>query len=393
VKILYIWDADYPWDVRVEKICSTLIRNGNEVHLLARNLKKLPEYENIDGVHVHRLKSIKNNKLNYALSFPAFISPIWKHFLDKIIHKHKIELIIVRDLPMAITAIWAGKRHRIPVILDMAEDYLAMIWDIWKSYKFRGINLLVRNPYLTQIVEQYVFKRMDYILVVVEEAINVIERGGGVPSKVTIVSNTPSLTQLDVSIDEMNDDLKLLHRRYSAIYTGGIQLGRGIQVVLDAIPEIIKSIPEFLFVVVGDGYASEQLKKIVRGKRLQDYVLWVGWVDHRRIFDYIRASKIGLIPHFVSAHVNTTIPNKIFDYMALGLPVVASDAVPLKRILNEEQCGITFKSGDVNDLARSIISIYGSHLDYGKNAINAVRKKYNWAEDEKRLFEVIGKFS
>jgi len=393
VKILYLWDSDYPWDVRVEKICVTLVKNGNDVHLAARNLKKLPEYENSDGFHIHRLKSFKNDKLNYALSFPAFFSPVWKHFLDKIIHKHKIELIIVRDLPLAIAAIWAGKRLGIPVILDMAEDYLAMIRDIWRTRKFSGLNLLVRNPYLTRLVEQYVFKRIDHILVVIEEAIGVVQRGGGDPSKVSVVSNTPSLEIFDGSVGEMSNDLKIIKERFSAIYAGGIQLGRGLQTVLDAIPETIRSIPDFLFVVVGDGYATGYLHKVIAKNKLQDYVFWVGWVDHGRIFDYIRASKIGLIPHFVSAHVNTTIPNKIFDYMALGLPVVASDAVPLKRILNEEQCGVTFKSGDAEDFSRAVVSVHNSHIDYSKNGINAVRKKYNWAEDEKRLFEVIRKFS
>ena len=42
MNILYIWDADYPWDVRVEKICEALNNNGHEVHIASRNLKKLP---------------------------------------------------------------------------------------------------------------------------------------------------------------------------------------------------------------------------------------------------------------------------------------------------------------------------------------------------------------
>jgi hypothetical protein len=56
MKILYIWDADYPWDVKVEMICTSLMKNDNEVYIAARNLKKLPEYENMDGLHVYRLK-------------------------------------------------------------------------------------------------------------------------------------------------------------------------------------------------------------------------------------------------------------------------------------------------------------------------------------------------
>jgi hypothetical protein len=91
MKILYIWDADYPWDVRVEKICTSLMKNDNEVYITARNLKKLPEYENMDCLHVYRLKSYRNNKINYALSFPAFFSPFWKRFIDTIITNYSIQ--------------------------------------------------------------------------------------------------------------------------------------------------------------------------------------------------------------------------------------------------------------------------------------------------------------
>lgn len=392
MKILYIWDSDYPWDVRVEKICKSLVNNGYEVHIAARNLKKLPEYEYKDGLHIHRLKKFSNDKINYALTFPVFFSPVWKCFIDGIIRKFKIELIIVRDLPLAIAGIWAGKRHKIPVIFDMAEDYVAMIKDIWRVRKFRGVNLVVRNPYLAKLVERYALSRFDHVLVVIDEAVDVVLNGGCSSEKVTVVGNTPPLSVFKNNNPAILDDIELINKRYSAIYTGGIHMGRGIQVVIDAIPYIVKEIPDFLFVVIGRGYADEQLKKLVEANKVQKYVHWIGWVDHKKIADYIRVSKIGLIPHLVSDHVNTTIPNKIFDYMGLGLPVIASDAVPLKRILIEEQCGATFKSGDVEDFCLAVFTVYNSLNDYGKNGIKAVKTKYNWAEDEKRLLKVVAEF-
>jgi glycosyltransferase involved in cell wall biosynthesis len=392
VKILYIWDSDYPWDVRVEKICMSLMKNGHDVHIAARNLKKLSEYENIDGLHIHRMKRFKNSKVNYALSFPAFFSPFWRWFLDDIIRKNNIELIIVRDLPLAVTGIQAGKRYKIPVIFDMAENYVELIRNIWRERKFRGFNLLVRNPYLARIVERYAFKRFDHVLVVIDEAVDVAVNGGCSPEKVTVVGNTPPLSVFRNNKPAIVDDLELINKRYSAIYTGGIQMGRGIQVVLDAIPDIVKEIPEFLFVIVGRGYADEQLKKWVEAKKVQKYVCWIGWVDHNNIYSYIKASKIGLIPHFVSNHVNTTIPNKLFDYMGYGLSVIATDSIPMKRIMEEEQCGLTFESGNAQDLSKTVIELYRSEIDYGKNGIKAVQQKYNWEDDKKRLLEVIQKF-
>ena len=76
---------------------------------------------------------------------------------------------------------------------------------------------------------------------------------------------------------------------------------------------------------------------MVSDRGIDDYVLWVGWIRHEEMNALISESKVGIIPHYTSDHVNTTIPNKIFDYMAHGLPVISSDAIPMKRILEEEK--------------------------------------------------------
>lgn len=389
VNILYIWDADYPWDVRVEKICESLKAKGHCVHIASRNLKKLPVKENLNGIIVHRLKAWRSSRLNYFLSFPFFFSPVWKRFLSDIIKTESIDIIIVRDLPMCIAGIWAGKRADIPVIFDMAEDYVAMISDIWKARKFHGLNLIIRNPYLAKFVERYAFKQADHILVVVDEAIEVVEKGGGDAAKVTIVSNTPELESFSKEQIVQNVNIDLIKSHSSLIYTGGVQMGRGIQFVIEAIPEIVRQLPDFLFVVVGDGYAREQLNKIIAEKSLDKYVLWVGWVEHSELYEYIKACSAGIIPHIVTDHVDTTIPNKIFDYMGCGIPVISSNSRPLQRIIDEEECGLIFESGNASELAKAVISTITISNDYGIKGLETIREKYNWQVEEKRLHSVL----
>ncbi len=385
MRILYIWDADYPWDVRVEKICQSLNKAGHEVHIVSRNLKKSPVSEVVDDLHIHRMKIWKNDTINYAFSFPAFFSPFWKSHIDSNIIEYAIDLIIVRDLPLAPAAIRAGKRHSIPVIFDMAEDYVAMIQDIWDDRKFQGLNLLVRNPYLAKLVEKYSFKNADHIIVVVEEAKSVVKNGGGDLQHISIVGNTPSLDSFSDQGEKPSQDLTAIKSRFSAIYTGGIQMGRGIHTVIEAIPDIIKEIPDFLFVIVGAGYAVERLQKETARLAIEDHVHWTGWIDHGQMYHYIKEANIGLIPHLVSKHVDTTIPNKLFDYMGHGLGVLASNAAPLQRIIEEEKCGMVFQSGDPEDFARQLIAMGKSATPFGENGKKAILNKYNWQNDEKRL--------
>ena len=389
--ILYIWDADYPWDVRVEKICRSLISGGYEVHIASRNLKNNPTFENDRELNIHRMKNWNNDRINYAFSFPVFFSPLWKRFLDSIITRHSVDLIIVRDLPMAIAGVLAGRRHGLPVIFDMAEDYVAMIRDIWRARKYQGLNLIVRNPYLAKIVEKYSVQNASHIFIVAEEAKKVIVNAGGNLKNTTVVGNTPSL-EIFFSKNHMyipSEKLEIIKKRFSVIYTGGIQNGRGIQTVIGAIPHLIEKIPDFLFVVVGEGYAEKKMQEKVEGLGIQKHVMWVGWVKHDLMYNYIKASTVGLIPHLVSDHVNTTIPNKLFDYMGFGLPIIATDAIPLKRIIKDEKCGKIFKSNDVNDFIKVILQLYHYRGDYGYNGIKAIINRYNWEKDEEKLFEAV----
>ncbi len=392
MRILYIWDADYPWDVRVEKVCRSLISAGHDVHIASRNLKRNPVYVDDNELHIHRMKTWKNDRLNYVLSFPAFFSPFWKRFFDSIIIDHQIDLIIVRDLPMAIAGIWAGKRHDLLVLFDMAEDYVAMVGDIWRARKFQGFNLVVRNPYLACMVERYALPRFDHVLVVVEEAKEVAIRGGASLSKITVVGNTPKLTDDKNIAKKSHDQYKLLSQfedHYIAVYTGGIQFGRGLQVVFDALPAIIEKIPNFIFVIIGTGYAVEQLKEIAKEKGIDAYIFWVGWVNHEELFQHISGADVGIIPHLRSAHVDTTIPNKIFDYMACGLPIIASDAPPMHRIIQETGAGLVFKSNDSSDFAKKFMQVYSSQENYGERGLSAVRDKYNWSADRRRLLDIV----
>ena len=75
--------------------------------------------------------------------------------------------------------------------------------------------------------------------------------------------------------------------------------------------------------------------------------------------------------------------------MACGVPVIASDAGPMKRIITEERCGLTFRSGDSMDLSSAIININKDNKNYGRNGIDAIQKKYNWEIDEKKMLSII----
>jgi glycosyltransferase involved in cell wall biosynthesis len=88
---------------------------------------------------------------------------------------------------------------------------------------------------------------------------------------------------------------------------------------------------------------------------------------------------------------NTTIPNKLFDYMAAGLPVVTSDNVPCARIVREAKCGEIFRAKDPGDLALALARLNDPVLRQaeGNAGAAAIQQKYNWEDDAAVLVNAI----
>jgi glycosyltransferase involved in cell wall biosynthesis len=75
--------------------------------------------------------------------------------------------------------------------------------------------------------------------------------------------------------------------------------------------------------------------------------------------------------------------------MACGIPIIATDAVPMKRILTEEKCGKAFKSGNAKILAEAISSIHNDAGTMGECGKAAILEKYNWEKDAEAMIDVV----
>lgn len=105
----------------------------------------------------------------------------------------------------------------------------------------------------------------------------------------------------------------------------------------------------------------------------------------------VASADVGVVPHHADEAWNTTIPNKLFDYMAAGLPVITSDARPAARIIKDTNAGIVFRSADTQSLAQAIIKLANPQLRMrmGEAGRNSIRTRYNWEVDAGRLLRLV----
>jgi len=96
------------------------------------------------------------------------------------------------------------------------------------------------------------------------------------------------------------------------------------------------------------------------------------------------------VPHLSTPHTDSTLPHKLFHYMAFGKPVIVGDAIPLERIVGEEDCGLVVASGDDAAMAEALRRLHADpelRRRMGGNGRRAVWEKYNWDVGIKPLLE------
>jgi glycosyltransferase involved in cell wall biosynthesis len=269
----------------------------------------------------------------------------------------------------------------------MAENYPAMLRDVTQFERFRVQNVLVRSPVLATMVERLAARLVDHIIVVIEEARDRLIEAGVSAERISIVRNTPKvdLTQFPAEWGAAESD----GTRLVLAFVGGLEPMRGLEAALEMLARAVRRVPELRFKIIGDGRWRGDLEAQARALGLTAHVEFAGRREYQRALFEVQQADIGLIPHRVTAHTSSTIPNKLFEYMLLGKPVLATDMPPVRRVINEVDCGLVYRSLDegVEALARLRDGALRRRL--GENGRRAVLDRYRWDHDGAELVRAV----
>jgi glycosyltransferase involved in cell wall biosynthesis len=267
----------------------------------------------------------------------------------------------------------------------MAENYPALLQDVWDTGRARRLDSLVRNPGLARRVERFALARVDRVMVVIEEAADHIKGLGVPPDRIHVVSNTPPQMRAVRAAGPPTIDIA---------YLGIIELARGLDLLLDALTQLASTGIRTRTRLIGGGRDLDLIRTRARSQGLgSDTVEFTGFVpDHGVALGLMAEARIGILPHLVNDWARTTIPNKLFDYMAAGMAVLSSDAPPCRRIIEAAGAGRVFRSGDAMDLAKQIGEMLGDADELaacGRAGRAAITARYNWETDSQELLAAV----
>ncbi len=389
MRICFIFQgADLRACERVEKMAGTLAAAGHEL-FLACNGDAAGE-EHLGCVRVLRLgPRLGPGALSRLVKTPYFFSPLWVRHLRSVVKRCGIEALQVIDVPLAPAAIRVGRRFGIPVVLDMWENYpeALKMWGRtnWKTRVFK-------NYRFARAVERYAVRRADRILVVVEEQKERLVAAGVPAERISVVTNAAEESVFSDVGAVVKTPLDAEPDCYKLLYVGKLTAERGLDDLIRGGALAAKRVPNLRIYIAGDGDDEPRLRQLAEEQGVGALVRFTGFVPFREIPSYILKSDLCTVPHVASPFIDTTVPNKLFQYMLLAKPVLVSNAKPLARITREAGCGFVFQSGNAADVADQIVAAWEARGDaeIGKRGRRHAREHYTWEKAAPELLRAYG---
>lgn len=172
------------------------------------------------------------------------------------------------------------------------------------------------------------------------------------------------------------------------LYTGQFYPWKGVEVFVRSLP----GLPDERAVVVGgSGEALERLRRLAKELGVAGRVEFPGTVPHAGIREYLEEARVAVLPNLAGGVSRFTSPLKLFEYMAAGVPIVASDLPALREVLRDRENAVLVPPGDPGALAAGIRSLLADEALAARIAARAREEAagYTWENRAGRIREVL----
>lgn len=174
-------------------------------------------------------------------------------------------------------------------------------------------------------------------------------------------------------------------------FVGGLRPWHGV----DALPALLDGLseryPKARLVIAGDGPLRGELERDLRERGLERNAVFTGWLPHEEVAPLIRQFDVALAPYPRPEHDFYFSPLKLFEYMACGVPVVATSLGQIPEVVRDGETGLLCPPGEPDALVRAcdrLLSDPGLRSRIGKAAAREVHDRYTWDRNAERVVEL-----
>jgi len=383
MRIGFILDGNFKTDNRVINEARILENRGHTVFVLNPASKSQPHSESYSrGINIIRSNPGKKY-LNWFFAIENILpiyDLIWSSGIKSMIRKYNIESVHVHDLYLASAGHLATKKTGIPLVVDLHENYPAAVLEYKWANRFPA-RLLVRPQQWRQKEKRYLSFASSIIVLSNTFRDDLVKRYTSLnPAKIFIYPNVPDTDNL-LSFT-VNDKVFEKNNRLVLFYFGIISRRRGIITTIEALKNLLPASPNIHLLLIGpvDKAEKAEFDQLISDRSVKEHITYFPWKGIEELPSYLSCSDICLSPLLRNPQHDSGVANKIFQYMLFEKPLLVSDCLPQKEIIEETSCGRYFRNNDADDMAKVIKEMLSSPEDLilmGKRGRKAVIEKYN----------------
>jgi glycosyltransferase involved in cell wall biosynthesis len=341
MKISMVAYTNYEQDNRVRRYAEALATRGDSVDVIVLKQPGQPDVDELKGVRIYRIqKRNDNERLPTTYLFKLLLFMVRSAvLLAKNSMKGRYDLVHVHSVPdFEVFAACIPKLLGAKIILDIHD-----IVPEFYAYKFRKNreSLVFR---MLKVMEKLSIAFSDHVIIANHIWQETLLSRSVTKEKCTVVLNYPDLAIFSRNGRKRNDG------KFIMIYPGTLHWHQGIDIAIRGFKKIADKYPGAEFHIYGDGGKKKSLLELIEQEGLKGRVMIKGVLTMEGIAAAMSEADLGVVPKRADSFGNEAFSTKIFEFMAMGVPVLAS-STKIDRFYFDDSKIMFFHSEDVDDLA------------------------------------------
>jgi len=347
---------DISTDRRVLKVAHSCHNNGYEVLLIGRKLKKSQPL----------FLPFKHKRLGFLFNRSVLFYAAYNIRLFFLLLFSKVNILLANDTDTLLANYLVSKIRCKKLVFDAHE-------------LFPEVPELAYRPkvkWVWEKIEDWIFPHLKHCYTVCQPIADYYHKKYNI--NIQVVRNVPHYSQ------PSGEKLLDYSGRKIILYQGALNIGRGLEWMIDAMPLVNAAV----FVIIGDGDIVNPLKEQVNKLNLNDKVFFLGTISGSELHKYTPSADLGIcLLENRGLNYYYALPNRIFDYLHAGVPVLTTNFPEIANIVNIHHTGILINHYEPEYLAEVINDFFTKEFD--TSHFEEISKQFCWEEEEKILIDKI----